>query len=75
MGPGVSKGFCPGHIPPPQGAANSIPNPQHVIIDVLGTLQEGNFTPINRNIDPSGKGLSRAAPEHLCQAQGPHLCN
>lgn len=34
--------------------------PQHRIISVPGTLQEGDFTPINRNIDPNGRGVSRA---------------
>lgn len=35
-----------------------------MIIYVLGILKEGNFTSINRNIDPNGKGVSGAAPEH-----------
>lgn len=67
MGPRV---FFPGHIQPAQGAANSIPmldlNPQHRIISVAGTLTEGDFTPINRNIDPSGRGC----PEQLCSSAG-----
>lgn len=37
-------------------------------------LQKGNFTSINRNIDPNGKGLSRAAPGRSitgCQSSRP----
>lgn len=61
---------CPGHVHPAvgQGAASSVPlqdfKPQNMSIYALGTPRKGNFTSINRNIDPNGEGSPRAAPEH-----------